>query len=332
MTKLDEIAAALDCSHVYIQTHDFPDPDAIASAFGLQVLLKTRGISSTICYKGLIDRYSTAKMVQLLGIQLNNLERLEEIDVLEESDEVILVDSQKGNANIVDMTGDEVICIDHHPVTTDIFSYRVKDIRPEYGACATIIAEYFFENNIPITKELATAFTYAIRVDTNGLLRGVCKKDIEILSEIYDLTDYSIIKSLENSVVYREDLKMFAEAMENIAIYDNVSFAHVGGGCPETLIAQICDFMLELVEVDFSVVYSVKSGGVKLSIRSTNPKLDAGKIVRKALKGIGNGGGHAEMAGGFMPLPEGRHDESEISLVIRDMFLGVMHLSGKQTV
>lgn len=325
MTKLDELAAALECSHVYIQTHDFPDPDAIASAFGLQVLLKTRGINSTICYKGFIDRYSTAKMVELLGIQLNNLQRLEEIDILEEMDEVILVDSQKGNSNIVDMTGDEVACIDHHPVTTEIFSYRFKDIRPEYGACATIIAEYFIENNVEITKELATAFTYAIRIDTNGLLRGVCKRDIEILSEIYELTDYTVIKSLENSMVYKEDLKMFAQAIDNIAIYDNVSFAYVAGNCPEALIAQICDFMLELVEVDFSIVFSVKSGGVKLSIRSTNPGLDAGRIVRKALKDIGNGGGHAEMAGGFIPLSDDKWDENEASNIIRDRFLGVMH-------
>lgn len=29
--------------------------------------------------------------------------------------EIILVDSQKGNANVIDMQGNEVLCIDHHP-------------------------------------------------------------------------------------------------------------------------------------------------------------------------------------------------------------------------
>lgn len=30
-------------------------------------------------------------------------------------DYIITVDSQKGNANILDLVGNEVACIDHHP-------------------------------------------------------------------------------------------------------------------------------------------------------------------------------------------------------------------------
>ena len=44
MTKLDELVTQINREHVYIQTHNFPDPDAIASAFGLQELLTLRGI------------------------------------------------------------------------------------------------------------------------------------------------------------------------------------------------------------------------------------------------------------------------------------------------
>lgn len=39
----------------YIQTHNFPDPDAIASAFGLQHFLNYHGIKADICYDGKID-------------------------------------------------------------------------------------------------------------------------------------------------------------------------------------------------------------------------------------------------------------------------------------
>ena len=34
---------------VYLQTHNFPDPDALASAFGMQVFLKSHGVKTTIC-------------------------------------------------------------------------------------------------------------------------------------------------------------------------------------------------------------------------------------------------------------------------------------------
>lgn len=327
MTRLDQIIDAIKEKHVYIQTHDFPDPDAIASAYGMQVLLESRGIHSTICYKGRIDRYSTSKMVQFLGIQMEKLEDMEENHLLSESDEVILVDSQKGNSNIVDMTGDEIICIDHHPETDHNYEYRYKDIRSDFGACATMIAEYFLENDVEMNEKVATAFTYAIRIDTAGLMRGICKKDIEVLSILYDKTDYDIIRRLENSVLYREDLKVYSKAIDSIEIYDNVSFAYVGSECPETLIAQICDFTLELVEVEFSVVYSLKKDGVKISIRSERKELDAGKIVQRALKGIGNGGGHASMAGGFVPLKE--MGEWEAVEEIKDRFISELHLSVK---
>ena len=51
----DNLQKLLDAIHndkVYIQTHNFPDPDAIASAYGLQQLLGSQGVVSTICYEG----------------------------------------------------------------------------------------------------------------------------------------------------------------------------------------------------------------------------------------------------------------------------------------
>ena len=57
---------------VYIQTHNFPDPDAIASAFGLQVFLKEHGIEAEICYDGKIERLSTRKMFDVFGIAVKN--------------------------------------------------------------------------------------------------------------------------------------------------------------------------------------------------------------------------------------------------------------------
>lgn len=68
------------------------------------------------------------------------------------------------------------------------------------------------------------------------------------------------------------------------------------------MIASVSDFMLALVEVSFSVVYSRRVDGIKLSVRSEKSSLDAGKITAEALQGIGNGGGHAAMAGGFVPV------------------------------
>ena len=48
---------------VYIQTHNFPDPDALASALGLQVFLKAHGVPTTLCYAGTIEKLSTKRMI-----------------------------------------------------------------------------------------------------------------------------------------------------------------------------------------------------------------------------------------------------------------------------
>lgn len=326
MTKLNEILGHIRQEHVYIQTHNFPDPDAISSAFGLQKLLQFKGIDATICYKGKIARYNTLKLIELLEIKLENLEDIEE--KLAEDDEIILVDAQKGNSNIIDMTGTEIICIDHHP-DFEKTAYRYKDIRPEYGACATIIAEYFFENDIPMDTKTATALSYGIRNDTNKLSRGISKKDLEMMYLMYEKSDMSVIHKLENRELYLEDLMAYSKAIENIQVFDNVSFASTGENCPEALIASVSDFMLALVEVEFSVVYAIQKNGIKLSVRSECGGYDAGIIISRALEGIGNGGGHAAMAGGFIPLTGKEERVEHFISIVRERVLEEVKIAKK---
>ncbi|MGN0370178.1 MAG: bifunctional oligoribonuclease/PAP phosphatase NrnA [Butyrivibrio sp.] len=315
MTKLKELLNVIQSRHVYIQTHNFPDPDAISSAFGLSVLLKRYGIDSSICYKGEIERYSTNGFVQKLGIELTNMDSLEHIN---DEEEIILVDAQKGNSNIGEVAGHRIICIDHHPTFTDS-DYCFADIRPDMGACATIIATYFFDNFIPMDKRVATALFYGIKTDTMGLSRGVNITDIDAYRKLYGMIDYDIIRSLEHCSIKFDDLKAYSNAINSIKVFGRVGFANTGKNCPEALIANISDFMLDLVEVDFSVVYSIKEDGIKLSVRSSC-ELDSGKITNTALEGIGCGGGHAFMAGGFVCF-DSRFSEEELIEDIEGRFL-----------
>lgn len=326
MTRFEELLKNITHDHVYIQTHNFPDPDAIASAYGLQQLLKSHGIASTLCYSGRIDRHSTARMIELAGIDIQNIDNLPSVT---EDAEIILVDSQKGNSNIINMTGDEIICIDHHPTNSRCVSpsleYRFYDIRPDVGACASIIAGYFFENNIPMDRNIATVLCFGIKIDTKSLSRGVSDLDMDMFYRVFKLADQSVIQRLEHSTLEFSDLKVYSAAINSIQVYGTISFANAGFNCPEALIASVSDFMLQLKEVDFSVVYTLRDGGVKLSIRSEDSLHDAGVIVGRALAGIGSGGGHASMAGGFIPYEYlnglGINDSEEISSIIRERFL-----------
>lgn len=320
MTTLDKIMDTIQGKHVYIQTHNFPDPDAIASAFGLQQLLKVRGVESVICYRGRIDRSCLMQMIEQLHIELVNID---DIPDMSEADEVILVDSQKGNSNIVDIPGTEIICIDHHP-TYEKVDYLLQDIRPEAGACASIIAGYYVENEIEMSRDVATALLFGIKIDTANLSRGVSKLDLDMFYYVYGLARPELMDLFELNELQFSDLYAYVHAINTIRVYDRVSFANTGSNCPEALIANISDFMLALSEVDFSVVYSLRPDGIKLSVRNSIPGVDAGKITNQALQGIGNGGGHASMAGGFVSFQENNMDEEILIASIQERFLQLL--------
>ena len=324
---LTKLLQAIQKKHVYIQTHNFPDPDAIASAYALQQLLKYCEIEATVCYQGRIERFNTNCIMERLGISFMNL-----VDIdyaLQDDDEIILVDAQKFNANVENIKGVEIASIDHHPTYFQA-DYRFSDIRPEVGACASIIASYFFDNDIPMDSKTALVLSFGIRSDTAKLSRGVSQLDMDMLCRLFSLCDGDTIYYLENSELEFNDLKAFAKAIESIELYDgDTTFAFAGENCPEALVASISDFLLSLITVSFSVVYSRKELGLKLSVRCSSG-LDAGMITARALAGFGSGGGHQVMAGGFVPFTGSREELIQLEQLLKDNFRRQIHLAKEE--
>lgn len=281
----------------YIQTHNFPDPDAIASAFALQKLLEHFDIPSIICYDGNIERTALHKMLRLLNVDFINANTITD---MAEEDYVVTVDGQKYNTNLTDLPGDEVACIDHHPTVIPC-EYKYKDVRI-VGACSSLITQYYMEMQVPLTTDVATALLYGLQIDTDNLTRGVTELDIEMFSVLYKLADQSIIKDINAGTMELKDLKAYGAAIENIHLYDNIGYAAIPFNCPDALIAMVSDFILALDEVEFCITYSKRPEGYKFSVRSEIVKiLNAGQITNQALKSLGgSGGGHATMAGGFL--------------------------------
>jgi nanoRNase/pAp phosphatase (c-di-AMP/oligoRNAs hydrolase) len=320
MDKLMELTEAIKGqNNVFIQMHNSPDPDAIGSAFGLQYLLSQKGIQSQICYKGAIDKYNTQKMIDMLGISVVNIS---EITYMSEEDFIVLVDSQKGNSNLTDFIGHEVASIDHHP-TFQKTDYIFQDIRPEIGACSTIIAMYFIHNGISIPVHVATALLYGIKMDTLDLTRGVSHDDLDMFCMLYKLSEIEIINKIQSNTLQFEELIAYGNAIKNIKVYDNVGFANVGIDCPDSLLGTVADFIISIKEVEFAVVYSPRQSGIKFSVRNEIENIDAGKAINVVLNGIGNGGGHKTMAGGFLPSTK-LLEIGEIDSFIEDKFLEII--------
>ena len=97
------------------------------------------------------------------------------------------------------------------------------------------------------------------------------------------------------------DLQVYGAAIESIFVYDRIGFAGIPFACPDAQIGMVADFILSLDEVDVAVVYAHRKDGIKFSVRSEVVKVNAGKLIAKAIGDIGSGGGHSFMAGGFIP-------------------------------
>lgn len=307
MTRIGNLLYVITKSHVYIQMHNYPDQDALSSAFGLQKLLEFYKIQSTISYYGHIDKTDTMKMIELLGIIL-----VEDVNSgCTSEDEIILIDGQMGNINVKPMIGKVIACIDHHPIF-ETYTYKYKDIRSDIGACASIITSYYMEAGIKLPKDVATALIYGIKIDTYNLTRRVSNLDIDCFSYLYKCADITILDAFQVGTLKKDDLLAYQEAISNLVIENGIGYTKIGDNCSEAILGTVSDFLVHLEEVKVSVVYAHRVGGLKFSIRNEIKEVDAGKLIRYALHGIGDGGGHDQVAAGFVPQVEKENDMETI--------------------
>jgi nanoRNase/pAp phosphatase (c-di-AMP/oligoRNAs hydrolase) len=297
--NIDELAGILreTPGEVFIQTHDVPDPDAIASAHGLRHLLLEKGIQSRIIYDREIEKADSRKMLELFDIELWPIASIQAMDA---EDWIVLIDVQKGNTNLRSLLPTvEVATIDHHELRPDS-KYRYMDVRPDAGSCSAIVAEYYFNSGNTPQRLVATALLYGIFIDTDNLTRAVSPLDVEMFYLLHPLSDPELIKQIRGNQITLQDLKLYAEAFRTVEVYGPVAFLKLDDA-NDGLIGASSDIILSLENVDVAVAYSLRPEGVKLSVRSISKDIPANTFVRALVDGLGFGGGHAHMAGGFVP-------------------------------
>ena len=299
-TKLDILVDILKDApdEVFIQPHNVPDPDAIAASLGMYYLLDQRGIQKlAIVYNQEIEKANSLRMLELFKVPII---RAADAHTLGTEDWAVLIDAQKGNANITDLPTDEVAVIDHHEYKGNM-GYRFEDVRPDVGSCSSIVADWFFENDIEPPRLIATALLYGIFMDTDNLTRGASDFDINMFYRLYSLSDIDMIVELKGNEISVRDLDLYAEAFKTVEIYDELGFLRLKN-VNDSLLGAAGDIVVSVSGVNIVVAYSVRENGIKLSVRSTCEDILANDLVRFIVEGCGVGGGHDNMAGGFIPI------------------------------
>jgi nanoRNase/pAp phosphatase (c-di-AMP/oligoRNAs hydrolase) len=301
MSRLQDLLGVIaDRRPVYVQTHDFPDHDAVASAFGMQGVLARRGIPSRIVYAGDLQRDSLRRMIRDLGIDVTPAGEVR----MSPADPIVIVDGCKGNKNVTDLPGDEVGVVDHHDVKSPD-NVPFVDIRSDRGACATLICDYWAEAGEAIPGPMATALMIGINMDTALLTRQVSRHDIQAYADLYTLADLRLENSILRNTIQTKDLAFYRQALANVEVRDRVAFCWFPEGCNQNLLGILGDFFISLEEAEFVVLCARNANVINVSVRSEREDWNASRVVQKALDGIGFGGGHADMAGGMIREPQG---------------------------
>ncbi len=281
---------------LFVQAHNFPDHDAVATAFALQHLLSLRGVLARSCYRGSIQSQSLRDLIDSLDIPISYAKELN----LDKHAQIIVVDSLSGGSNVKDLEAEVIGVIDHHKLPYAP-TCRYVDIREEYGACSTILYEYYRDAGEQIPQKVASALLVGIMMDTSFITRGVSSADLGALNNLFNSADWENSCRLLRNSLSVEDIRVFEMALRQAKITDAFCYIHIDIPCTIEVLALIADFFLTMREIHFVVaVMYVGKGKCRISVRSEDATRPADVAIGKALKGIGEGGGHMHMGGGVI--------------------------------
>lgn len=302
-----------------VLTHDNPDPDALASAILLGRLLRRAcGQKVTVAYGGIIGRAENREMVKALNLPVSHIRHLS----LKKYGRFALVDTQPrtGNNQLPPRTVPEIV-IDHHPRRRATEAAPFHDVRPRYGATATILAEYFLASGARPTHALATALVYAIRSETQDFAREYAGPDKAIYDHFFPLANHRLLARIQTPRLPFSYFSNLHEALESLETVDTLILTHLEVVEQPDIVPEIADLLLRMEGKTWSLATGRFGDRVYLSIRTTNPRADAGALMRRLLGRRGKGGGHGRTAGGWIdvaktPEPERMAVQRDVALLL----------------
>ncbi len=270
------------------------DPDAIASAMAVKRLLWRKVSGVTISNINIIKRPDNIAMIRLLGVELVPIKDI----VKDRFTRFVIVDSQPDHNEIFTEYPPDVV-IDHHP-ETDVHA-NFSDIRPKYGATASIMTEYIRAAKIKPSAKLSTGLFHAIKTDTCNFERQTLTEDVRAFQFLYRYANIHLARKIEQSEIRLDFLKYFKSALENRRMRKGKIFAHLGTVVNPDVCVLIADFFMKINSANWSIVSGLYNKKLVLVFRNDGLRKDAGKVAKLS---FGSGGGHKSMARAEIPFTD----------------------------
>ena len=302
---------------------DFPDPDALSSAWAYRLIAENYDIKCDIIYTGNISHQENITLVKLTGLPAKRWG----VPTLKERDfsvyqGCVLVDSQGTTSQLMPWVKQSnipiIVVIDHHS-TQETLESEFCDLRPQTRATATILTQYIqagllkFDSTNGNHIKCATALMHGLLTDTNHLMQAQ-EEDFLAAAYLSRFYDIQLLNTILHSTRSRRVMDVIERALKNRMVENSFSMAGVGYLLYEDrdAIPQAADFLVTEENVHTALVYGIihdENDAVELvigSLRTNKLTLDPDEFIKEAFGHDNQGrffGGGRSMAGGFeIPL------------------------------
>ncbi len=304
---LDFLAKRRDSlSPLLIMTHNYPDPDALASAFALSYLSQQYfGITSKIAYAGVIGRSENKAMVRYLKIPLRKFRP----DHLKKFRNIALVDTQpKFQNNAFPEDRRATIIIDQH-ASAEKPAADLSVIDTNCGATCVIVANALLLQGEPIPAKIATALVYGILTDTLGLYRARRPDVIQTYLSIIPFCDLRLLAQIQYPSRSKSFFVTLHRALNKAILHRHLLVSHLGFVENPDLVSQMADFLLTYEGTRWAFCTGRFKGSIYVSLRSSRSGVQAGEILRSMFENHRDAGGHGNIAGGSYKIAKNPTEE-----------------------
>jgi nanoRNase/pAp phosphatase (c-di-AMP/oligoRNAs hydrolase) len=301
---------------IVVVTHNTPDPDAIASGWGIRELARCRlGVTPRLVAGGRVLRAENRHMMRLLGPPVEFEEHLS----VPESAAIVFVDCQPASRNhlLATRAPARFAVVDHHRTVRNRGAARAqfRDRRGTVAATGTLVASYLREQGVDPSVQLATALAYAIRSETKGAETRHTRLDRSIVRWLSRRADPAWIAEIENAPLPREYFADLSLALQSTFAYGNSALCLLPRASGPEIVAEVADLLVRGDAIRRVLCAAAVNHHAVVSVRTELPGDDASRLIDVALKGIGHYGGHSHRAAGTVPL---RRDAEHIPEVLEE--------------
>ncbi|MGB3654124.1 MAG: bifunctional oligoribonuclease/PAP phosphatase NrnA [Rivularia sp. (in: cyanobacteria)] len=298
---------------------DFPDPDALSSAWTYQLIAEQYDIKCDITYAGTLSHQENIALVKLTNLPATRtpLQSIKNRD-LSAYQGYVLVDNQGTTSTLINPIQEAgiplIAIVDHHNLQGD-FKSEFVDIRPAVRATATIFTQYLQSGLLELDSSMsehvncATALMHGLHSDTNRLMQAK-EEDFMAAAYLSRFYDGQLLNTILRANRSKRVMDVIERSLRNRIVQNNFSIAGVGylRYDDRDAIPQAADFLVTEDNVHTAVVYGIVHDEdeelevVIGSLRTNKITLDPDEFIKEAFGQDSAGrffGGGRTSAGGF---------------------------------